>query len=262
MSQPSGKRYGMVIDLSRCVGCWTCAVACKSESDQALGTWWNRILTSGAENVDSAVGEYPSLSHGFLPISCQHCDNAPCVKVCPVGATYKRKSDGVVLVDFDRCIGCRYCMAACPYGVRVFNWGDPVRVPSGFPLGNQSVHYDPDPTSGPNRLVYTPERPKGVVEKCTLCVQRIDEGLVPICVEVCPSRARIFGDLHDPNSDVSQMISKSGAVKLLPDLGTEPGVFYIPARTTYDSSIQRNGDYSFNTDSSQPVPQEKNKGGN
>ncbi len=255
------KRYGMVVDLGRCIGCWTCAIGCKSENDVPMGMWWNRLLTVGASNTDSATGEYPNLSLNFLPLSCQHCDNAPCVKVCPVQATYKRQSDGVVLVDYDRCIGCRYCMAACPYGVRVFNWGDPVQIPSDFPLGSQEVHYDPDPTSGPNRLVSTPRRPKGVVEKCTFCVQRIDAGEVPMCVEVCPSRARIFGDQNDPSSDVSKMIRSSGAVNLLPELGTQPKVYYVPPKSTYDSGIQRNGDFALESANAQVGVQAAEVGG-
>ena len=243
-SSNSTKRYGLVIDLGRCIGCWTCAVACKSESDQPLGVWWNKIL-GGSQNLDSANGDYPNVSLNFLPLSCQHCDNPPCLKVCPVGATYKRQSDGVVLVDFSVCIGCRYCMTACPYGVRNFNWQVPDQVPSDFPLGYQKDHYDPDPTSGSNRLVYTPKRPKGVVEKCTFCVQRIDNNLEPICVEVCPARARIFGDLNDSNSVVSQMIQGSAAYQLLPELGTNPSVYYIPPKKTYSKDIQTNGEYSL-----------------
>jgi molybdopterin-containing oxidoreductase family iron-sulfur binding subunit len=165
--------------------------------------------------------------------------------VCPVGATYKRKSDGVVLVDFDRCIGCRYCMTACPYGARSFNWETPDQVPSEFALGYPVDYIDPDPTSGKNRLVYMPKRPKGVVEKCTFCVQRIDNGEVPFCVEVCPARARIFGDLNDPNSSVSQMINSSAAYTLNPELGTEPSVYYIPPKKTFNSSIEQNGQFSL-----------------
>jgi len=243
-STGAAKRYGLVIDLGRCIGCWTCAVACKSESDQPLGIWWNKIL-GGSPDLDSAVGDYPNVTHTYLPLSCQHCDNPPCLKVCPVAATYKRKSDGLVLIDFSVCIGCRYCMTACPYGVRNFNWQEPEQVPSEFPLGYQENHYDPDPTSGPNRLVYMPTRPKGVVEKCTFCVQRVDNNLEPICVEVCPARARIFGDLNDPNSLPSQMIQGSAAYQLLPELGTNPSVFYIPAKKAYSTDIQTNGQYSL-----------------
>jgi len=169
----------MVIDTNRCVGCWTCAVGCKEINNEPLGFWWNRILTTApnesttaaapaSENIDVPRGVFPDLELAYLPVACQHCNDAPCVKVCPVQATFRR-DDGTVLVDYERCIGCRYCMAACPYGVRVFNWGDAEYAPGGTVGYGKNYRYD-------DRLVFTPERPKGVVEKCTFCVERIDVG--------------------------------------------------------------------------------------
>ena len=200
-------KLGMVIDLKRCMGCQTCALGCKMQNNVPMGTLWNRILTDGGEDVDSARGEFPNQQKSWMPLACLHCENAPCVKVCPVGATY-RDNDGRVLINYDRCIGCRYCMAACPYNARVFNWQDPVREP-GFSYGD------------------VPARPKGVVEKCTLCVERTSKGKEPVCVEVCPAKARIFGDLNDPNSEVSKAIHERGGQQLLAEKGTKPQVYYL-----------------------------------
>ena len=206
----------MVIDLSRCLGCWSCAVGCKLENDEPIGIWWNRILTNGGQEPDTPPGSYPNLKMTYLPINCQHCDNAPCVKVCPVAALTKR-DDGIVFLDWSRCIGCRYCLVACPYGIPAFNWGPPVQAPpiSQFQIGNPAV----------------PVRPVGVSEKCTFCFQRVDVGnLTPKCIEVCPAGARFFGDLDDPNSQVSQLIQTKPTVRLQEELGTEPSVYYVPPR--------------------------------
>ena len=117
-------RYCMVIDLDKCIGCQTCAVICKMHHAQPQGTWWNRVFTQGSEYHQSAVRTGNGYKIEYLPVSCQMCENAPCERVCPTGATYKNEQ-GMILVDYNRCIGCRTCMAACPYGVRQFNWKDP-----------------------------------------------------------------------------------------------------------------------------------------
>jgi len=202
-------RWGMVVDQERCVGCWSCAVICKSENDIPLGMWWNRILTEGeALDTPTTVGGREELH--WLPLACQHCDNAPCVKVCPVGATYHR-DDGIVMMDNERCIGCRYCMIACPYGVRVFNWGAPDR-PTDFDTGMVAA------------------RPIGTVEKCLMCVHRLTDGQVPSCVWSCPEGARVFGDLNDPTSRIATLIRDREGTRLLEDRGTEPKVYYLPPR--------------------------------
>jgi molybdopterin-containing oxidoreductase family iron-sulfur binding subunit len=230
------KHWAMVVDQERCIGCWTCAVGCKVINNEPIGFWWNRVMTSApgevtgdtsgalappaSDNIDVPHGTFPDVEMAYLPVACQHCDDAPCVRVCPVGATFRR-DDGTVLVDFERCIGCRYCLAACPYGVRIFNWGDAERSPD-FTVG-YARDYRTD-----GRLVFTPERPRGVVEKCTLCVERVDVGEEPFCVAVCPTGARVFGDLNDKSSQVAELVGGGGATQLLPDLGTDPRVFYLP----------------------------------
>ena len=204
-------RYGMVIDTARCIGCQTCAVACKVANNLPKGNWWNRVLTDGGPAVDTASGEYPNNYLGYITVSCQHCDNPACVKVCPVGATYKDSDTGIVRQDYDKCIGCRMCMAACPYtGVRSFNWEEP-KYAVDFATGDAGV--------APHQ--------KHVVEKCTFCYQRTSQGKDPACMELCPGRARFWGDLDDPDSEVSQLISKREYKQLLPEQGTRPSVYYL-----------------------------------
>lgn len=202
-------KYGMAISLDRCIGCQTCANACKMQNNVPMGLLWNRVITEGCDVIDGAVGVYPNLTRTYVPLACQHCENPACQRVCPTGATYKDDM-GRVQIDYDKCIGCRMCMAACPYNARVFNWEDPVRDPD-FNYGDKDV----------------PVRTKGVMEKCTMCKERTDRGDEPMCVVCCPTKARTFGDLDDPNSDVSRMIREKHAYVLLEEQGTRPQVHYF-----------------------------------
>lgn len=212
----SPHKWVMVIDQAKCTGCGYCTLACRAHNDVPPDISWNTVLESGK------VGDRPV----FLPRPCMHCEHAPCVEVCMVGASYRRP-DGIVMMDYDKCIGCRYCEIACPYHGRAFNW---------------------DAFTGPNPAVpawgqpEVPRRPRGVVEKCSFCYQRIDRGLklglkpgidedaTPACVVVCPAGARLFGDLNDPDSLVSQALRDYPSFQLREDLGTKPRVYYLPAR--------------------------------
>ena len=209
----NGSYWAMAIDLEKCIGCERCVHACQATNDTADGHLWN-ILLHDEETYGKPV---------FITRPCMHCEHAPCVDVCPVGATFHRE-DGLVAMDYDRCIGCRYCMVACPYGVRVFNWDDNT-------ADNQQV-----PTWGEPEIE---RRPRGVVEKCTFCAHRIDgaeernltpgidPAATPACCNICPTHARVFGDLRDPNSPVSQVMRDRQAVVLRSELGTNPRVFYL-----------------------------------
>lgn len=206
-------RWGMAVDVERCIGCWSCAVICKSENDVPLGMWWNRILTKGEDLDTPTVGDFGGLEMSWVPLACQHCDDPPCVKVCPTSASFVDRDHGY-LVDINQedCIGCRYCMAACPYGVRVFNWGEPKHPVEGFDLGMVDA------------------RPIGSVEKCTMCIHRLIEEQVPSCVWSCPAQARIFGDLNDPDGELVRVIEERNGKQLLEEKGTKPKVYYLEPR--------------------------------
>ncbi|MFA4956335.1 MAG: 4Fe-4S dicluster domain-containing protein [Candidatus Methanoperedens sp.] len=214
-------RYGMVIDLDRCVGCATCAVACKAENSVTSSTpedYKNRRLMEWNRVVTVIKGKYPNVSGSIMPLICNHCENPPCVKVCPVDATYKRE-DGLVLQRYERCIGCKYCMVACPYQQRFFN----------FSKQEGKEYHNPD----------VPPRISGIVEKCTFCRHRIDkaiaegkkigspDGVEPACTQACPAKTRIFGDLDDPDSAVSKLLRSRRNYQLRADLGTQPQVYYL-----------------------------------
>lgn len=203
--------YGMVIDTKRCVGCNACTVACKMNNNLPNNILWTRALTQGGDEVDTPAGTFPNVSQRYYTVSCQHCENPACTKVCPVGATYKDPETGIVRQDYDKCIGCRMCMAACPYtGVRSFNWEEPAYA-APFALGDAEV----------------PAHQKHVVEKCTFCYQRTSQGLTPACMDLCPARARHWGDFDDPESEVSKLIASRSYEQLLEDVGTKPSVYYL-----------------------------------
>jgi molybdopterin-containing oxidoreductase family iron-sulfur binding subunit len=167
-----------------------------------------------AKVTKSEVGIYPNAKWTFLPVLCNHCVEPACVDVCPTGASYKRE-DGVVLVDPEKCIGCRYCMVACPYNARYFSTGN-------------GHSYFPEMELTPYEEVRKDEHVVGTVGKCNFCVDRIAEGKEPACVQACPCVARIFGDMDDPESEVSQLVASKGAYQLFPEVGTEPSVYYLP----------------------------------
>jgi Fe-S-cluster-containing dehydrogenase component len=213
----TARRWAMVIDLPKCLekeGCTKCIEACNAVhnvpqiADPAHQVKW--IWRDSFEKV------FPTQENEFLAASlrdktilafCNHCDNPPCVRVCPTQATWKRE-DGIVMMDWHRCIGCRYCMAACPYGSRSFNWMDP---------RPEIARLNPD----------FPTRTKGVVEKCTLCEDRLGKGQLPACVEACPQKALICGDLDDPNSEVRARLGARYSIRRKPELGTKPEIYYL-----------------------------------
>lgn len=203
-------KFGMAIDVKRCIGCHTCAVACKMSNNLPNEVWWNSIRTDGGTTIDTARGTYPNgLERTYYPVNCQHCDNPACVEVCPTGASFKRE-DGIVSINNDECIGCGSCITACPYDVRTLYAGDP-SYSVDFPVGDWDA----------------PAHKSGTVGKCTGCANRIDRDEAPACMLLCPARARHWGDLDDPNSDVSKYIASHTVERLLENAGTEPNVYYV-----------------------------------
>ncbi|HRQ31827.1 MAG TPA: 4Fe-4S dicluster domain-containing protein [Anaerolineales bacterium] len=223
--EESKHQWGMLIDINRCIGCQYCTFACDAVNNLAEDMRYCVVTTETTQSGDEF----------FLSRPCMHCEEAPCVHVCPVGATYKRP-DGIVAMNYDLCIGCRYCQIACPYEARVFNWKKPIE------LSPQS------PTFGYPEV---PNRPRGVVEKCTFCSHRIDAGLerglmpgvdsqaTPACVVACPTSARVFGDLNDPESPISEALANAKVtLRLREELSTKPRVYYIPPDPKTENPFQ------------------------
>jgi len=206
-------RWAMVIDLQKCIGCDSCTVACKAENRTPPGISYNVV-------TETELGRYPHTRRTYVPRPCMQCDKPACVGVCPVGASYKGPG-GVVAIDKDRCIGCRYCMAACPYGARSFDFGETYPEMTGFDTV-QTPEYGVD--GGPRTKR---KAPVGTVRKCTFCYHRLNRGEEPACVETCLGNARFFGDLNDPESVVSRLAASPRAFRLKEELGTEPRVIYL-----------------------------------
>jgi phenylacetyl-CoA:acceptor oxidoreductase 27-kDa subunit len=206
-------RWAMVADLRRCVGCQTCTAACKQANATPPGVQWRKV-------IDLEVGEYPAVKRAFVPVGCMHCEDPPCMHVCPSTATRKR-ADGIVTIDYDLCIGCGYCMVACPYDAR-------------FKVERREYAFErPIPGEAPD------QRRLGVATKCTFCVERIDAGLAkglkpgadpeatPACVNSCIAGALHFGDADDADSNVSQLLAENQFFRMHEELGTRPGFYYL-----------------------------------
>lgn len=186
-----GKQYGMVIDTTRCMGCQTCVVSCKISNQVPGDIYWGHVGPNGGTAFDKPTGTFPQVKLSYLAELCNHCSNPACVAACPTGAMHKDEATGVVLVDREACIGCGSCEAACPYG---------------------APHVDAEASKS---------------TKCTLCVDRLEAGLRPWCVQACPAEARIVGDLSDPDSEISRYIAERGAEPLRSELGTEPNGYVV-----------------------------------
>ncbi len=214
--------FAYALDISRCIGCRKCVYGCVEENNQSRDPQihWIQVLEMEKEtgidflhaNLYYTHEEVPYEGHFYMPVQCQQCKNPPCVKACPVGATWT-EPDGIVVVDYNWCIGCRACMAGCPYGARHFNWGK-VGLPA--EETNPATHY----------LGNRP-RSKGVVEKCTFCIQRVREGRYPKCVEVCPVGARKFGNLLDENDEIRYILENKRVIILKEELNTQPKFYYF-----------------------------------
>ncbi len=215
-------KWGMVIDVKRCIGCWGCTISCKEEHFLPAGVFWNRLLIG-------EKGKFPTSRKLIYPVLCNHCDEAACVEACPTGATYK-KEDGIVMVDYDKCVGCRACLISCPYQQRTY-YDKEIKDQTYFPGQGKTEFEKLGEEIYPFQV--------GTVMKCNFCEERVSEGIkkglkpgedpdaTPACVNACPVGARTFGDLNDNASNVSQLIKNYNGKQLHPEFGTDPAVYYI-----------------------------------
>jgi len=201
-------RLGMLIDLKKCAGCYACVAACKSEHATPPGVLWCRV-------VKQEAGTYPQVRRTPLPLQCMHCAEPPCEKICPTGATQKRE-DGIVFIDYGKCMGCRACMIACPYQARFF-------------LAELRPYYGDQGLTPYEQFGYAANGyVEGTVTKCNFCLERVVAGKEPACVANCPGRARYFGDLDDPQSELARLIRERRGFQLHPEFGTNPSIYYLP----------------------------------
>ncbi|HRQ72008.1 MAG TPA: 4Fe-4S dicluster domain-containing protein [Phycisphaerales bacterium] len=223
------RRWIMVIDTRKCVGCHACTIACIAENHLPPGVVYRPVVTE-------EFGEFPNVQLRFTPRPCMQCDSPPCVPVCPVNATWKRV-DGIVAIDYDKCIGCRYCIAACPYGARTSDFGENYTdgAAEGCPDGDESPMFgaqtpwadQPSHEYGKAWRREGHQSPTGNARKCHFCLHRLEAGQLPQCATTCIGRATYFGDANDPDSLVTELVTKHNVQTLLPHKGTKPRVFYI-----------------------------------
>lgn len=210
------RRWAMAIDLRKCIGCSACTIACVAENKLPPGVVYRPVL-------QEEIGEYPHVSRRFIPRPCMQCESPPCVPVCPVKATYARP-DGIVAIDYEACIGCRYCIAACPYGARTADFGE--FYTDGTPR-RQAYETQPSHEYGRSWVRDGKSSPVGNARKCHFCVHRLEAGMLPACVTTCIGYATFFGDLNDPESLIRELAGKPNVTRLKEELGTKPRVFYL-----------------------------------
>ena len=217
MEKPIDQRkWVMVIDLQKCIGCSACTIACKAENLLPPGVVYRPV-------IEEEIGEYPNVSRRWLPRPCMQCDDPPCTDVCPVNATWKRE-DGIVVIDYEKCIGCRYCLTACPYGARYFDFGEDYT--DGTPE-KQPYEESTSPEYGREWTRDGQGSPVGNARKCQFCIHRLDAGMLPACVTTCIGGATYFGDKNDPDSMVSELIGSPRVMRLKEEQGTNPKVYYL-----------------------------------